>query len=134
MEVSAYTVATETPEADGTLSWKETTLVRLAASTQRGFGYSFANVAAAHLIDDHLKREVLGGNMFDIPAQWMCMLHAIRNLGRPGVCSMAIAAVNNAMWDLKGRRIILQRGIRLWIDARPPVVRSRDNDAAPSDY
>lgn len=31
------------------------------------------------------------------------MVHAIRNLGRPGICSMAISAVDVALWDLKAR-------------------------------
>jgi L-alanine-DL-glutamate epimerase-like enolase superfamily enzyme len=30
-------------------------------------------------------------------------VRAIRNLGRPGICSMGIAAVDNALWDLKAR-------------------------------
>jgi L-alanine-DL-glutamate epimerase-like enolase superfamily enzyme len=31
------------------------------------------------------------------------MVRAIRNLGRPGIASMAIAAVDTALWDLKAR-------------------------------
>ena len=31
------------------------------------------------------------------------MVQSIRNLGRPGVSSMAIAAVDVALWDLKAR-------------------------------
>jgi L-alanine-DL-glutamate epimerase-like enolase superfamily enzyme len=31
------------------------------------------------------------------------MLHAIRNLGRPGIVQMAIASVDAALWDLKAR-------------------------------
>jgi L-alanine-DL-glutamate epimerase-like enolase superfamily enzyme len=31
------------------------------------------------------------------------MTHAVRNLGRPGVSSMAVAAVDTALWDLKAR-------------------------------
>ena len=59
LEVSAYTVPTETPESDGTLAWSETTLVlvRVVACGVAGVGYSFADIATAHLIDAHLKRE-----------------------------------------------------------------------------
>jgi L-alanine-DL-glutamate epimerase-like enolase superfamily enzyme len=39
----------------------------------------------------------------DILGAWLAMVHAIRNLGRPGVASMAIDAVDNALWDLKAR-------------------------------
>ncbi len=35
------------------------------------------------------------------------MVRAIRNLGRPGICSMAISAVDNALWDLKARLLHL---------------------------
>jgi L-alanine-DL-glutamate epimerase-like enolase superfamily enzyme len=105
LDVSAYTVPTESPEADGTLAWNETTIVLVSTSAcgVTGFGYSFADIATAHLIDAHLKRIAIGGNCLDIPAIWSSVVHAIRNLGRPGICSMAIAAVDNALWDLKAR-------------------------------
>ena len=38
-----------------------------------------------------------------VPGAWSAMVEAIRNLGRPGVASMAISAVDSALWDLKGR-------------------------------
>jgi L-alanine-DL-glutamate epimerase-like enolase superfamily enzyme len=105
LEVSAYTVPTETPEADGTLAWRETTLVlvRVAACGAGGIGYSFADIATARVIDNLLKHEVIGQNVLDIPEIWTRMIRSIRNLGRPGICSMAIAAVDNALWDLKAR-------------------------------
>ena len=42
-----------------------------------------------------------------VPARWSEMRHAIRNLGRPGICSMAIAAVDTALWDLKAKLLNL---------------------------
>lgn len=105
LNVSAYTVPTETPEADGTLAWRETTLVlvRVSACGVEGMGYSFADIATATLIDQHLKRQVVGRSALQIPQIWTGMVRSIRNLGRPGICSMAIAAVDNALWDLKAR-------------------------------
>ena len=105
LEVSAYTVPTETTEADGTLEWNETTLVLVRAygGGAAGLGYSFADVAAASVIDAQLKRSVVGGNCFAIAELWSAMHRAIRNLGRPGISSMAISAVDNALWDLKAR-------------------------------
>jgi L-alanine-DL-glutamate epimerase-like enolase superfamily enzyme len=38
-----------------------------------------------------------------IPGAWSAMVDAIRNLGRAGIASMAISAVDAALWDLKGR-------------------------------
>ncbi len=43
----------------------------------------------------------------DVPGIWSAMVHAIRNLGRPGIASMAIAAVDNALWDLKAKLLNL---------------------------
>jgi len=105
LEVSAFTVPTETPEADGTLAWHETTLVlvRVAACGKSGFGYSFADISTANLIERHLKQTVIGGCCLNVAELWLAMVHAIRNLGRPGICSMAISAVDNALWDLKAR-------------------------------
>lgn len=108
-DVSAYTVPTKTPEADGTLAWHDTTLVLVRASGggATGLGYSFADIATANLIDAHLKRIVIGGNYLNIAGLWVGMVRAIRNLGRPGICSMAISAVDNALWDLKARLLQL---------------------------
>ena len=109
LDVSAYTVPTETPEADGTLAWSETTLVlvRVAACGIIGLGYSFADIATANVIDAHLKQVVIGGNCLNIPEHYCAMVRAIRNLGRPGICSMAISAVDDALWDLKARLLHL---------------------------
>ena len=109
LDVSAYTVPTETPEADGTLAWSKTTLVlvRVTACGTTGFGYSFADIPTASLVDEHLKRTVLGGNCLNIGELWSAMVRAIRNLGRAGVCSMAISAVDTALWDLKARLLHL---------------------------
>jgi len=109
LEVSAYTVPTETPERDGTLAWNETTLVLVRASAcgATGIGYSFADIATAKLIDAHLMRTIIGGNCLNTTELWSNMVRAIRNLGRPGICSMAISAVDNALWDLKARLLHL---------------------------
>lgn len=108
-EVSAYTVPTDFPESDGTLRWDKTTIVivELEAGGVRGFGYTYADTAAAELIRTLLRPIVLGYDAMDIPGIWFAMVHGIRNLGRPGIASMAIAAVDNALWDLKARLLEL---------------------------
>jgi L-alanine-DL-glutamate epimerase-like enolase superfamily enzyme len=40
-------------------------------------------------------------------AAYMKMWRQIRNLGRPGICSMGISAVDCALWDLKARLLDL---------------------------
>ena len=46
-------------------------------------------------------------------ASWNAMVARIRNLGRPGIVSMAISAVDIALWDLKARLLDLPLAILL---------------------
>lgn len=105
LEVSAYTIPTDAPESDGTYSWDSTTMVLVEAHSNGvvGLGYSYADTATAVLIRDLLSKQVRDRNAFDVPGCWMAMVESIRNLGRPGICSMAIAAVDSALWDLKAK-------------------------------
>ncbi len=105
LDVSAYTVPTDAPEADGTFAWDKTTLVLVEAHAggETGLGYTYADAATARVITETLADKVIGQECMDIPAAWAGMVAAVRNLGRPGVCSMAVAAVDIALWDLKAR-------------------------------
>jgi L-alanine-DL-glutamate epimerase-like enolase superfamily enzyme len=60
-------------------------------------------VAAAELIAARLIAVVQGRDALAVPAAWDAMVRAIRNQGRPGICAMAISAVDTALWDLKAR-------------------------------
>jgi L-alanine-DL-glutamate epimerase-like enolase superfamily enzyme len=105
LEVGAYIIPTDQPEADGTITWESTTLVvvHVEAGGERGLGYGYADVAAAEVIRRTLAPVVVGQDALAVPACWAAMRHAIRNQGRPGVCSMAISVVDVALWDLKAR-------------------------------
>ena len=109
LRVSAYTIPTETPEADGTYEWNSTRIVvvEVTGGGNRGVGYSYANTATAKLIDDNLKQVIIGRDAMRVSDAWLAMVHSIRNLGRPGICSMAISAVDTALWDLKARLLDL---------------------------
>ncbi len=105
VEVAAYTIPTDAPEADGTYEWDSTTIVVVLAhaSGRRGLGYTYADLATAKLIESKLASVVEGIGAMAPRAAWEAMVHSIRNLGRPGICSMAIAAVDTALWDLHAR-------------------------------
>jgi L-alanine-DL-glutamate epimerase-like enolase superfamily enzyme len=105
LEASVYTVPTEQPESDGTLTWTSTTVVvaEARAGGQTGLGFTYATPACAALIRDVLAEVGVGADPMDVPGTWAAMVRRIRNLGRPGVVSMAIAAVDTALWDLKAR-------------------------------
>lgn len=105
IEVSAYEIPTDAPESDGTLAWDSTTLVlvEVSAGGQSGLGYTYGHQAIATLIRDKLASVIVGREALDIGKCWLALVESIRNLGRPGICSMAIAALDIALWDLKAR-------------------------------
>jgi L-alanine-DL-glutamate epimerase-like enolase superfamily enzyme len=105
VRASAYTIPTDAPEADGTLSWDSTTmvLVEVDAGDRTGIGWTYAPAAAAVVVDE-LLGPVLGGRSApDVESAWAAMVRAVRNAGRPGLVGMALSAVDIALWDLAGR-------------------------------
>jgi L-alanine-DL-glutamate epimerase-like enolase superfamily enzyme len=105
IDVTAYTVPTDAPESDGTAEWNSTTmvLVEARAGGETGLGYTYGDLASGTVIDSVLREVVVGRDALAVGAAWEAMGRACRNLGRPGVASMAIAAVDSALWDLKAR-------------------------------
>src|SRR5665213_1416879 len=103
--VSVYTVPTDAPEADGTFSWGSTTmvLVHLEAGGKRALGYTYADSSTAKLAETLLHQVVLGQDAFSHGAILQSMWKAVRNLGGTGIAMMAIAAIDNALWDLRAR-------------------------------
>ncbi len=122
VRADVYTIPTEMPESDGTLTWDSTTLVvvEIVAGGSTGTGFTYAHACTAQLIRDLLAEQVCGRDALDISGCWRAMIEAIRNLGRPGICSMAIAAVDIALWDLKGK-LLGQPVVKLLGAVRPRV-------------
>jgi L-alanine-DL-glutamate epimerase-like enolase superfamily enzyme len=102
-----FRIPTDAPEADGTISWDHTTMVLVEATGggKRGLGYSYGAPAVAGIVEDKLADTVHGMNVMDIPAAWLAMVGAVRNMGWRGVCANAIAAVDTALWDLKAKLV-----------------------------
>jgi len=105
IDVRSLTIPTSEPESDGTLEWSSTTIVLVEAEGggQTGVGFTYADTATAELIRDWLGEVVIGIDAMAVGQAWNAMTRSIRNLGRPGIASMAIAAVDTALWDLKAR-------------------------------
>ena len=101
---TVYTIPTDQPEADGTLAWSSTTLViaHVAGGGRTGLGYTYGSGACKPLIEGELAAAVAGQPVLDTGAALQAMVRAVRNLGRPGLVSYAISAVETALWDLKG--------------------------------
>jgi L-alanine-DL-glutamate epimerase-like enolase superfamily enzyme len=105
VHVSAYTVPTQTPEADGTLEWNSTTLilVEVNAGDKTGTGYTYANSATAHFVHHTLSPLVLHRNALNVNAITGLLIHQIRNNGNCGIAAMAVSAIDAALWDLKAK-------------------------------
>jgi L-alanine-DL-glutamate epimerase-like enolase superfamily enzyme len=109
VSASAYTVPTDKPESDGTLTWTSTTIVvvEVRAGDRSGLGYTYAPAAAAVLVNQELADLVEGQPAGATGRLWSLMVHGARNAGRPGLASEAISAVDIALWDLKARLLDL---------------------------
>lgn len=101
----AYRFPTDAPEADGTLAWNATVLVvvEIRAGGALGLGYTYADAASCRIVDGILAEVLREKDAFGIPALWIAMVRAVRNLGWRGQCACAISAVDVALWDLKAR-------------------------------
>ena len=108
VDIRVYTVPTEAPEADGTLQWDRTSLVvvqPLLDNGVRGLGYAVGDPATGTFARETLAGAVSGMDVRDTGKCWAAMVRRIRNFGRPGIASMAIAAMDIAIWDTKARSL-----------------------------
>ena len=89
--------------------WAATTIVVVEAvqDDKCGLGYSYTHHAAVLLVRDLLAGVVRGCDPMDVNGAWWSMVHALRNVGRVGLASSALAAVDVALWDLKAHLLEL---------------------------
>lgn len=105
ISVAAYTIPTDAPEADGTFAWDSTTLIvaEIKAGGLTGLGYTYGSKSVA-IEAQHIAAKCLHQQSpFDIPRLHESMLQQVRNDGSRGIASMAISALDVALWDLKAR-------------------------------
>lgn len=105
LSVAAYTIPTDAPEADGTLSWESTTMIVVQAHCDGavGTGWTYGSPGCAALIEGQLAEQVIGHHALDVTGASATMINALRNIGRPGVGGQSLSAVDVALWDLKAR-------------------------------
>ncbi|MGE6662775.1 enolase C-terminal domain-like protein [Pseudomonas sp. NPDC077408] len=109
MQVAAYRIPTDAPEADGTFQWDATTLVvvQLEAGGQAGLGYTYADASLVRLIEGHFRDLLEDADALAIGQINERLWASARNLGRSGLAACAISAVDTALWDLKARLLDL---------------------------
>jgi L-alanine-DL-glutamate epimerase-like enolase superfamily enzyme len=107
LTAAAYTVPTDAPESDGTLEWDTTTIlvVRAEGGGEHGLGYSYTDASAATLVQGVLAGVVVRRDIAQVGGSWAAMVDELRNIGRPGLGSASLSAVDVALWDLKARAL-----------------------------
>jgi L-alanine-DL-glutamate epimerase-like enolase superfamily enzyme len=105
VRAAAFRVPTDAPEADGTLAWDGATLVtvEIEAGCATGFGYGYADRAAAQAIMETLAPRLQGREALDVPARWRDMVDVCRNHGLRGAAAMAVSICDAALHDLRGK-------------------------------
>lgn len=77
----------------------------------KGTGYTYTGGKGGHairtMIDYDLTPMLLGRDATDIDALFEAMLWHVHYVGRGGIASFAISAIDIALWDLRGKRLSL---------------------------
>ncbi len=99
---------------------------------RQGLGWTEDGTGAARLmIEQHLRRFVVGESPFDVERLWDVMYRASIPYGRAGAALEAISALDIALWDLMGRATgkpvyallggAVRESVRLYASALHPV-------------
>ncbi|MDP7448237.1 MAG: mandelate racemase/muconate lactonizing enzyme family protein [Candidatus Latescibacteria bacterium] len=90
-------------------NWTRTACVVTAEDGTWGFGLTQFSGPVTSLINDHLALMLEGQNCMAIEKIWDIMQRSTSCFGTAGLVSYAISAVDNALWDVKGK--ILERPV-----------------------
>src|SRR4051812_44343533 len=122
IECEAYEFPFRRAESDGTERWGKTTLIvsKVLAESETGLGYTYGASPIVQVVRSILAPAMIGTSAFDIQKLWLLMLERVRNAGRPGMISMAIASLDIALWDLKAKLLKLPLSVLLG-QVRPAI-------------
>jgi L-alanine-DL-glutamate epimerase-like enolase superfamily enzyme len=104
-----FTVPTDAPEADGTITWDKTTLVvvELQAGNVAGIGYTYGHRTVAVVARELIGKHCLGQDPMATNVLFKAMRCSQRNYGAEGIGATALSAVDIAIWDLKAKLLNL---------------------------
>ena len=90
----------------GAIDSEELVVVELRAEGQVGHGYAYTigrgGRAVQALVEHDLAPLLVGQDASDVEGLWRLMWQRLLYVGRGGLASFAIAAVDIALWDLRG--------------------------------
>lgn len=69
-----------------------------------GFGEAFGNAFINRsIIENIYAPKIIGAHVFDSGRIWDELYNTLRDSGQKGSCIQALSAIDNALWDLKGK-------------------------------
>ena len=95
--------ASDRPGRTWSDSWNKVACVVTADDGTWGLGLSEAAGPVSSIINDHFSELIVGLNPLATEKLWDMMRRASAAHGTAGIASYAISAVDNAIWDLKGK-------------------------------
>ena len=93
----------ELRKSDWSAPWKRTGCVVTAEDGTWGFGMTTSSGPLTSVINDHFAPVLRGQNCMATEKLWDMMQRISSPYGTGGLASYAISAVDNAIWDLKGK-------------------------------
>jgi L-rhamnonate dehydratase len=84
-------------------NWKRTACVVTAEDGTWGFGLTVHSGPVSEIINEHFAEFLVGENCMATEKIWDVMQRSSSPYGTAGLTSFAISAVDNALWDLKGK-------------------------------
>ena len=94
---------------------QETPIVRITADDgSQGIGYTYTigtgGSSVVSLLADHLGPRLLGRDVDEIESIWKNLFFHTHATAVGAITALALAAIDTALWDLRGRRL----GLPLW--------------------
>ncbi len=101
--VSPTMMYTEFSKSDFSAPWGRTACVVTAEDGTWGLGITINSAPVNSIINDQFAPILVGQNCMATEKAWDMMQRATSAYGNVGLASYAISAVDNALWDLKGK-------------------------------
>ncbi len=93
----------DSPGRTWTANWNKAACIVTAEDGTWGLGITVASGPVCSIINDHFSELLVGQNAMATEKNWDMMRRASSAHGTAGMQSYAISAVDNAIWDLKGK-------------------------------
>tara|TARA_B110000438_G_scaffold161132_1_gene154390 strand:+ start:1307 stop:2497 length:1191 start_codon:yes stop_codon:yes gene_type:complete len=97
------------PKSEWSSNWKRTACIIKSEDGKWGFGFTLYSGVTESIINDHLAKVLVGKDCMATELIWDIMQQSTIAYGTSGLSSFAISAIDNAVWDLKGK--ILDRPV-----------------------